>query len=118
MKILFEENVYQSPWLKKIKMTLDSIGMSNLWDSCETTSREWVKNYVERRLLDVHTKNLSSAIFENSHSTTYRIFKQNINFEKYLTDLPKKERIVLCRFRCAIIIYRLCLADTQIFRGI
>ena len=40
MKILFEENVYQSPWLKKIKITLDSIGMSNLWDSCETTSRD------------------------------------------------------------------------------
>ena len=52
-------------------------------------------------LLDVHTQNLSSAIFENSHSTTYRIFKQSLHFEKYLTDLPKKERIVLCRFRCA-----------------
>ena len=47
-------------------MTLDNIGMNNLWDSCETTSREWVKNSVERRLLDVHMQNLSSAIFENS----------------------------------------------------
>ena len=75
--------------------------MNNLWDSCETTSREWVKNSVERRLLDVHMQNLSSAIFENSQSTTYRIFKQNLRFEKYLTDLPKKERITLCRFRCA-----------------
>ena len=101
MKILFEENIYQSPWIKKIKMTLDNIGMNNLWDSCETTSREWVKNSVERRLLDVHMQNLSSAIFENSQSTTYRIFKQNLRFEKYLTDLPKKERITLCRFRCA-----------------
>ena len=55
MKILFEENIYQSPWIKKIKMTLDNIGMNNLWDSCETTSREWVKNSVERRLLDVVT---------------------------------------------------------------
>ena len=52
MKILFEENVYQSPWIKTIKMTLDRIGMSNLWDSCENTSREWVNNSVERRLLD------------------------------------------------------------------
>ena len=28
MKILFEENIYQSPWIKKIKMTLDNIGMN------------------------------------------------------------------------------------------
>ena len=103
IKILFEENVYQSLWLKKIKMTLDSIGMSNLWDSCETTSREWVKNSVERRLLDVHTQNLSSAIYLKILIPQLdRIFKQNLhNFEKYLTDLPKKERIVPCRFRCA-----------------
>ena len=71
MKILFEENVYQSPWLKKIKMTLDSIGMSNLWDSCETTSREWVKNYVEHRLLDVHTHNLSSATHTKKKSCKF-----------------------------------------------
>ena len=90
MKILFEENVYQSPWIKKIKMTL-TIGMSNLWDSCETTSREWVKHSVERRLLILCYR---LGILENSHSATFRIFKQNLRFEKYLTDLPKEERIL------------------------
>ena len=101
LKLLNEQNIYQSPWIQKIKGTLDFLGMSNLWNTCETTSREWVKNSVERRLLDIHSQHLSSAIFENSHAITYRIFKQSLHFEKYLIDLPKRERIILCRFRCS-----------------
>ena len=101
LKLLNELNIYQSPWIKKIKVTLDNLGMSNLWDTCENTSREWVKNSVERRLLDIHSQSLSSTIFENSHAITYRIFKQSSHFEKYLIDLPKRERIILCRFRCS-----------------
>ena len=101
LKLLNEQNIYQSPWIQKIKGTLDFLGMSNLWNTCETTSREWVKNSVERRLLDIHSQHLSSAIFENSHAITYRIFKQSLHFEKYLIDLPKRERIILSRFRCS-----------------
>ena len=101
LKLLSEQNIYQSPWIKKIRMTLNNLGMSNLWDICENASREWVKNSVERRLLDIHTQDLSTAIFDNSHSITYRIFKQITHFEKYLIDLPKRERIILCRFRCS-----------------
>ena len=103
LKLLFERNIYQSPWLIKINKTLNNIGMSNLWDSCETTSRHWVKSSVERRLVDIHRQNLTSTIFDNSHTKTYRILKQSLNceVENYLVELPKTERIILCRFRCS-----------------
>ena len=101
LKILYEQNIYQSPWIKKIRMTLNNIGMSDLWETCEITSRDWVKKSVERRLADIHTQELSSAIFDNSHSKTYRIFKQTFKLEKYLIELPKRERLIICKFRCS-----------------
>ena len=65
--------------------------------------REWIKASVERRLVDIHKQNLSSTIFDNSQTKTYRIFKQSLNsdIENYLIELPKKDRIILCRFRCS-----------------
>ena len=103
LKLLFERNIYRSPWLMKIHTTLNNIGMNNLWNTCETTSREWIKASVERRLVDIHKQNLSSTIFDNSQTKTYRIFKQSLNsdIENYLIELPKKDRIILCRFRCS-----------------
>ena len=82
-------------------MILNKLGMSNLWNTCENTSCKWIKGAVDRRLNDIYSQNLLSEIFENSHSTTYRIFKQNFHFEKYLIELPKRERIILCKFRCS-----------------
>ena len=71
------------------------------WKKAESNIIILATRRICAHLLQRHYITLSSAIFENSHSTTYRIFKQSLHFEKYLTDLPKKERIVLCRFRCA-----------------
>ena len=36
----------------------------------------------------------------NRFCFTYRIFKQNLNFEAYLIKLPFLHRLNLCKFRC------------------
>lgn len=100
-------------------MTLDNIGMSMLWNTCETTSHDAGLNFLPNAVYPIYMpKNLSSAIYENSQCITYRIFKQTLNFAKYLIDIPKKERIVLCRFRLSNHIYQLSPEDIKIFLGI
>ena len=100
LKLLFEKNIYQAPWLKKIKLTLDNMGMSNLWEICENTSYEWVKQTVERRLRDSHAQYWSACMYDNSHCVNYRIFKHSLCLERYLIDLIKRDRTILSRFRC------------------
>jgi hypothetical protein len=43
---------------------------------------------------------LKFEIFENSpKGLSYRLFKENFEFEHYLDILPDKDRITYCRFR-------------------
>ena len=100
LKLLYNENVYQSPWIKKIKTLLDMLGMSDLWYTCENTNSTWIKYTVDQRLKDCLTQNWYSAMYDNPQCVNYRIFKKSLHLEKYLLDLPKKHRIRICKFRC------------------
>ena len=74
--------------------------MSNLWEICENTSCEWVKQTVERRLRDSHAQYWSACMYDNSHCVNYRIFKHYLCLERNLIDLIKINRTILSRFRC------------------
>ena len=100
LKVLYNENVYQSPWLKKIKTTIDMLGMSDLWYTCETTNCNWIKCTIDQRLKDCLTQNWCSTIYDHPQCVNYRIFKKSLELEKFIIDLPKKYRICISKFRC------------------
>ena len=39
-------------------------------------------------------------MYESGSCANYRIFKTNLDFEKYLVNLNQRDRIALCKFRC------------------
>ena len=107
---LHSSGAYTFQWFNKIEQILTSCHFSNLWQNQEA--------YIERSDVDpLATKAfLKSSIFEaisnfeqekwledvntNHFCYNYRIFKQNINFEMYLTELPFLHRTNFSKFRC------------------
>ena len=61
----------------------------------------WLKSALELRLRDIDKQNWHDEFQENSQCVIYRIFKENLEFEPYLTQLSDNERINLCKFRCS-----------------
>ena len=60
-----------------------------------------VKEYtLDQKLGDILRQNWSEKV--NESGSCYKIFKTNLNFEKYLVNLNQRERdrISLCKFRC------------------
>lgn len=55
---------------------------------------------VKSRLIDQFRQNWYNSVFKISKCLNYRIFKQNHEFEKYLTELPRDLRIAYSKFRC------------------
>lgn len=53
------------------------------------------------RLNDIYTQDWISDVNNNSQCKNYRIFKQDLKLEKYLTTFPLKYRLHLCRLRCS-----------------
>ena len=100
VKILSDQGIYQTSWLTKIKQTLDRLGMTNLFDISDSSSRNWVKQAVDLRIKDSQLQNWFTFINENSQCINYRIFKENLRLESYLINMNKKDRITFCRFRC------------------
>ena len=82
----------KSPWDKENQQMTHLHIHRRLVNNCGIHAKlpvvNGLKMSVERRLLDVHDAELILCyIWKFCRSTTYRIFKQNLRFEKYLTDL-------------------------------
>jgi len=100
MKSLFDLDIYRSPWIVKIKNSIDKLGLSYLWDTIGSKDAKWLELIIKQRLDDVYSQNWHYEVNHNSHCLNYRIFKQTCTFEKCLIKLPFKYRVILCKFRC------------------
>lgn len=99
-RYLAGNETYEPKWIAKIKQILDEIGFSNVWSEQEVVNTEWFKKSAELRISDIALQNWRSEIERNRLCTNYRIFKDDLCFEKYLLELGPADRINLCRFRC------------------
>ncbi len=97
---LHEKQDFKSKWIVKIKSILDKSGLSNMWDQQTIVNKEWLKQCVDRRLKDMDIQNWNSEVNRNRLCTNYKIFKNEVGFEKYLVKLDTIDRINLCKFRC------------------
>ena len=53
LRMLFDANIYISPWLLKIKETLNRLGMSNIWENNCKVNKTWLKLKVKQRIDDI-----------------------------------------------------------------
>jgi hypothetical protein len=94
-------DTYESQWIKMVENTFHHCGMSHFWfNEIGNYSPRYVKQAVKLRLLDNFTQSWSTSVNEHNQCTIYRMFKENLILEQYLSRLPYKERITLCKFRC------------------
>ena len=92
---------YQFKWLDKVKELLTKCKFSNLYIQQEQyTTKIHLKKTIFSTLDDIEKQNWYEQLFKNSCCHTYRCFKENLQFEKYLTELTFREKIMLTKFRC------------------
>ena len=99
-KKLHEQNLYNSPWLKKIENILNSCGMRNVWMNPEVFNSEWLKKALDLRLSDMYKQEWQNTLANKSSCILYKTFKTDMKLENYLLLLDNAERINLCKFRC------------------
>ena len=86
------------PWLMKVHLLLDSLGLSYIWSN-QVHTIESVKRIVKQRLRDQFIQEWQSRVAENSVFCNYRLFKKKICFEEYLTYLSSTLRQRVLKFR-------------------
>ena len=87
-------------WVCRVKSILEKTGMPFIWD-CNLIDTNWLGRTIGLRLNDIYAQEWLSDVNNNSQCKVYRIFKRELKLEKYLTTLPLKCRLDLCRFRCS-----------------
>ena len=93
---LDQNNSLNSKWISKVKNT--SCGFPNIWHFQEPHSTHFFKILLQR-IKDQFIQSWLSDIWNSTSCTNYRIFKSTHTFENYLTQLPLKDAISLCKFR-------------------
>jgi hypothetical protein len=87
-------------WLKNVKVILNNCGLSNIWESENFPSLDWLKNCTLQRNKDQFNQTWSVQTEESNKCINYRIFKNTFLMEPYLLSLPNKLRITFSKFRC------------------
>ena len=91
---------YNSPWLLCIKQILCNSGNPFFWYQQEQlTPKVFMKNVVAEQLKLQFFQTWESEVYRNRKCVSYRIFKDEIKSEPYLSKLDFMDRRALCKFR-------------------
>ena len=97
---LHQNGTYDSPWLMRIKSILCNSGNPNFWSEQDNLSPKiYMKNDITLHLQNQFLQLWHLEVHRNRKCVVYRIFKDNITFEPYLTELYFVDRRALCKFR-------------------
>ena len=88
------------PWVKHVENILNHCGLSYVWQNQSFYSIAWLKNTVKCNLIDQFKQKWYSDLYVSPKGLNYRIFKDTLCIEKYLTILPENFRIIMTKFRC------------------
>ena len=98
----FRESVgLDLPWTSLIKASLENIGMLSFYNGNHSSKAPFVFRKFFQRLCDVFHQDTFAKIQGNrSKLRTYAIFKKDLGYEKYLTDIKNvSTRISVTKFR-------------------
>ena len=95
-KLLYVNYGFEWKWLSFIKSILDDCGMSNIWYSPSVYPKEWILLSVEQRLKDQFEQKWCTEINMSSKGLCYKICKNELVFEKYLSLLSPRYIYNVC----------------------
>ena len=71
-------------WISFVKSILDDCGYSNAWHTQNFISHKWLIESNKLKLTDQFKQNWHSTLQISPKALSYRLFKSEIRFEKYL----------------------------------
>ena len=74
-------------------------GFSFLWGHSQINTN-WLKLALPQRLKDCELQNWQSEVNDNRLCGSYKLFKETLSLELYLSELEFEDRITLAKFRC------------------
>ena len=90
IKVMYDKNVYKSPWLDKIKSLLDGIGMHNVFNTITSVNKAWFKSTIKQKLNDSYINKWSASVFNSSTCLNYRAMTEHKQLQSYLLSLPSQ----------------------------
>ena len=90
---------YTSNWLRCVRETLQNCGLNFIWLNQNVASRNALGSLVKNILGDQFEQNWSEKIRNEEAFTNYRIFKDGIKCELYITVLPDHLKFAMLDFR-------------------
>ena len=101
IKVLYDQNIYKSSWIDKVKKTLDKIQMTNIFDDTSNVNKMCFKNNSRLRLKDLCAQKWTDEVNTNSTCHNYRAMTVVKKTQEYLLKLPKYYATVLYKFKCS-----------------
>ena len=102
-KLMYEldkKAVCKFKWLDCVKNILDNSGLSYIWITQDPGRPSWLKKIVTNTLKDQFKQQWAGEIHESRKCINYRMFKNSLEIEPYLTMLDCNLRRQIARFRC------------------
>ena len=99
MCILNKDGILSSPWIQRIEEILNECGLSHIWIDQSFPNIRWVKLKVRQSLHDQYIQTWHTNLYNSEKCITYRLIKRELQFEKYLCELPPSLFIPLCKYR-------------------
>ena len=104
--------------LIRINHILNNCGIAYMWLNQQTLHTKQCKLIIHNRLEDIAMQKWGNDMSTSSMCSGYKMFKKQLEFEKYLLNPNYGERIAMCKLRCANIklpVYnRIFMFDTDI----
>ena len=99
IRTLFINDYYKCSWIEFIKGILQECDLSNIWQSQQFRSVDWLKSVVGKKLKDNFIRKWKQELSNMTSCDVYINFKINFKLEDYLIHLPIAIRKALCHLR-------------------
>lgn len=100
-KFMYNHQTYDFKWLNKIKQILNTVGRPDLWTHQNHMQQSNIGSFVKQTLIDQFKQLWHEQLSNTNKGRMYLEFKQEANFEKYLTQLTPREYLNILKFRTA-----------------
>ena len=113
---LFISGEYKTQWLSRVKGILDNCGLSYIWLNQNCIDKSQCKSIIHKRIEDMAHQKWYIDLSNSSMCITYKLFKTQLHFEKYLLNPNYKDRINLTKLRCSylyIVLY-ICMTPKNV----
>ena len=86
----YDNDIYKHKWIQCIKDILISVGRVDLLHKESIDNPNFIKMQISKALSDLYIQEWHSKVTSSLKGKNYNLFKDDVNFENYLSKLSKK----------------------------